>query len=297
MPPGKTGAIFKGEAGGETAPDPMVMTLACNGKLLDLSYPRVMGILNGTPDSFFDGGRYTTETDWLRQAEKMLQEGATFIDVGAYSSRPNGTFVSEAEELQRMLPVVKSLRKHFPDALLSIDTFRSGVAEACLSLGAALINDISAGSLDERMWEVIAAYRVPYALMHLKGTPQNMQAQAHYGDVVKEILYYFSQKIEKARQWGIHDLMVDPGFGFAKTLQHNYEILNKLECLQLLELPVMVGISRKSMVYKPLELTAQEALNGTTCLHTVALLKGARILRVHDVTEAMECIRLTQYFG
>jgi dihydropteroate synthase len=269
-----------------------MMTINCKGKLVDVSQPLVMGILNCTPDSFYDGNVYVTEKEWLVQVEKMIGEGAAFIDVGAYSSRPNAVDISEEEELKRLLPVVTSIRRWFPDTLLSIDTFRSRVADLCLQMGVALINDISAGSMDSAMMEVVARHRAPYVMMHLKGTPQTMRQQARYEDVVKEILYYFSVKIAEARKAGINDLVIDPGFGFSKTTAHNYEILNKLEVFQSLELPVLAGISRKSMIYKLLNTSPQNALNGTTCLHTIALLKGAHILRVHDVREAMECIQL-----
>ena len=269
------------------------MTIRCKGKLIDLSTPKVMGILNSTPDSFFDGGQYTNEKNLLLQAEKMLREGATFIDIGGYSSRPGADHISQDEELKRVLPAITLILRHFPETLISIDTFRSHVAVQCIAAGAALINDISAGSMDNNMMAAIAAHQVPYIMMHLKGTPQNMQQHAHYKNSVKDILFYFSEKAALARALGINDLLIDPGFGFAKTLQHNYEILRHLECFKTMELPLMVGISRKSMIYKALNINAKEALNGTTSLHTVALIKGANILRVHDVKEAMECIALT----
>jgi dihydropteroate synthase len=222
----------------------------------------------------------------------MLEEGATFIDIGAYSSKPNAEFVSEEEERSRILPVVKSILKQFPDALLSIDTFRSEIAAVCIENGAAIINDISAGNLDEKMMDVVAKYNVPYIMMHLRGTPQTMQSQTNYENIIKEMLFYFSEKVNKARSLGINDLIIDPGFGFAKTLEQNYEVLQNLELFQMLDLPLLAGISRKSMVYKPLGLTANEALNGTTVLNTIALSKGANILRVHDVKEALECVKL-----
>jgi dihydropteroate synthase len=268
------------------------MTINCLGQLIDLSSPKVMGILNITPDSFYDGNRYNSDTLILSQVEKMLRDGATFIDLGAYSSRPKAEEISEVEEQNRLLPVLKLIIKHFPDALLSIDTFRSSVAQKSLDLGAAMINDISASALDAKMMEVVAAFKVPYVMMHLRGTPQTMSTLTEYDDVVKEMLFYFSEKVAKARSMGINDLIIDPGFGFAKTVDQNYEVLQKLELFQHLDLPILAGISRKSMVYKVLNSTAEEALNGTTALHMIALMKGASILRVHDVKEAQEGIQL-----
>lgn len=268
------------------------MTINCKGQLIDLSTPKIMGILNVTPNSFYDGGKYSLEADVLSQVGKMLDEGATFIDIGAYSSKPNAEFVSEEEEANRLVPIIQLIMSHFPDALLSIDTFRSKIASIGIENGAALINDISAGSLDEKMLEVIAKYNVPYIMMHMRGTPQTMQSLTNYENIVKEMLLYFSEKGNKARSHGINDLIIDPGFGFAKTLEQNYEVLQNLELFQMLELPLLVGVSRKSMVYKPLGLTANEALNGTTVLNTIALTKGAQILRVHDVKEAVECVTL-----
>ena len=251
-----------------------------------------MGILNITPNSFYDGGKYRTEAEILYQAEVMLDEGATFIDVGAYSSKPNAEFVSETEELERIVPVINLLLKQFPEAIVSIDTFRSEVAKAAIENGAALINDISAGNLDERMMETIAHYKVPYVMMHMRGNPETMQSLTHYSNIIKEMILYFSEKVAKARSLGINDLILDPGFGFAKTIEQNYEVLQKLELFQMLELPILAGVSRKSMIYKLLNINAQEALNGTIVLNTVALTKGAAILRVHDVKEAMECVTL-----
>lgn len=268
------------------------MTINCKGQLIDLSTPKVMGILNITPNSFYDGGKFTLSENVLSHVEKMLSEGATFIDIGAYSSKPNSDFVSEEEEFKRILPVVKSILKHFPNALLSIDTFRSGIATTCIDNGAAIINDISAGNLDKKMLDVIASYNVPYIMMHMRGTPQTMQSLTNYENIVKEILFYFSEKVNKAKSLGINDLIVDPGFGFAKTLEQNYEILSNLSLFKILDLPILSGVSRKSMVYKPLGLTADEALNGTTVLNTISLTKGANILRVHDVKEAVECVKL-----
>lgn len=268
------------------------MTINCKGKLIDLTVPKVMGILNVTPNSFFDGGKYKKESEILSQVEKMIGDGATFIDIGAYSSKPNAELVSVEEELSRIIPVVDLILQHFPETLISIDTFRSEVAQACIEKGAAMINDISAGNLDKKMLDVIAKYNVPYIMMHMRGTPQTMQSLTDYQDIVKEMLFYFSEKIAMARSLGINDLIVDPGFGFAKTLDQNYEILKHLDLFDMLELPLLVGVSRKSMVYKPLNSSAGEALNGTTVLNTIALTKGAKILRVHDVKEAVETVQL-----
>ncbi|MDI9311466.1 MAG: dihydropteroate synthase [Limnohabitans sp.] len=267
-------------------------TINCKGNLVDLSVPKVMGILNVTPDSFYDGGKLTSDSLILNQVEKMLSDGATFIDIGGQSSRPNAQFLTAKEELHRVLPIVELILKHFPDAFLSIDTFHSEVADVCISLGAAMINDISAGTLDEKMFEVIAKHQVPYIMMHMRGTPQTMQQLTNYEDIVKDILFYFSQKIVKARSFGINDLIIDPGFGFAKTVEQNFELLSKLELFQITDLPVLVGVSRKSMIYKTLNCSPLEALNGTTVLNTIALTKGASILRVHDVKEAVECVTL-----
>jgi dihydropteroate synthase len=265
----------------------------CNGKLIDLSTPKVMGIVNLTPNSFYDGGKYKTDSEILSKAEKMLLEGATFIDVGAHSSKPNAEFVSEQEEMDRIIPIVNLILKKFPEAVLSIDTFRSEVARLCLENGASLINDISAGNLDDKMMETVAEFKVPYIMMHMRGTPQTMQTLTNYDDIVKEMLFYFSERVAKARSFGINDLVLDPGFGFAKTIDQNFEVLQKLELFQMLELPILIGVSRKSMIYKTLEIKAEEALNGSTVLNTLALTKGAKILRVHDVKEAVECVKLS----
>lgn len=270
------------------------MTINCKGRLINLSTPKVMGILNITPDSFFDGGKYNNIDHVLSQVDKMLTEGATFIDVGAYSSRPGADFVNEDEELKRIVPIVEALLKRFPEILISIDTFRGKVAKQCIEAGAALINDISAGKLDETMLPTVAQLKVPYIMMHMRGNPQTMQQQTDYTNLVKELTFYFSERIAAARAVGIIDTIIDPGFGFAKTLEQNYDLLSKLELLKLLEQPMLVGVSRKSMIYKLLETTPNEALNGTTVLNTIALQKGASILRVHDVKEAMECVKLVE---
>lgn len=270
------------------------MYINCKGSLIDFHTPKVMGILNLTPDSFYDGRRNKTESDYLAHAEKMLMEGATFIDVGAYSSRPGAIDISEQEELQRIVPVVRSLVKKFPEVILSIDTFRSEVARLCVEAGAAIINDISGGNLDEKMLQTVAELQAPYILMHMRGTPKNMKELNSYDDLLKDILFYFSEKIAAARELGINDLIIDPGFGFSKNIQQNFELMSKLDLFQVLDLPLLSGISRKSMIYKTLGGTPDDALNGTTVLNTVSLLKGAHILRVHDVKEAMETIKLTE---
>jgi dihydropteroate synthase len=268
------------------------MTLNCKGQLIDLALPKVMGILNVTPNSFYDGGKFADEKALLNQVEKMLNEGSTFIDIGGYSSKPNAEFVSEEEELQRVIPIVTSIIQKFPETLISIDTFRSKVAKESIENGAAIINDISAGNLDENMMKTVAELQVPYSMMHMKGTPQTMQLLTQYENIVKEMMFYFSEKVAQARSFGINDLILDPGFGFAKTLEQNFEVLNKLELFKMLELPILAGISRKSMIYKTLETDAKNSLNGTTSLNTISLMKSAKILRVHDVKEAVECVKL-----
>jgi len=251
-----------------------------------------MGILNITPDSFYDGGKYKNEADILFQTEKMLTEGATFIDVGAYSSRPGATHISEKEELKRILPVIELLVKYFPEIIISVDTFRSEIAKKTIENGAAIINDISGGKMDEKMFQTVAKLQVPYILMHMLGTPQNMQQNPVYEDVTKDIIRFFSEQIFKLHQLKMNDIIIDMGFGFGKTLQHNYEILSNLALFKNLDAPILIGISRKSMLYKPLDITANEALNATTATNTIALLNGANILRVHDVKEAVEAIKI-----
>lgn len=263
----------------------------CKGELIFFDTSKVMGILNITPDSFYAQSR-TTPAEVLRKAEQMLEEGATFVDIGGYSSRPNAQEVSPQEELQRVVPVVEALVKHFPDIRISVDTFRAEVARESLEAGACIINDISAGQIDPAIWEVVAHYQVPYIAMHMRGTPQTMQTYTEYDKLTKDILYYFSQIKDKARQLRINDLIVDPGFGFSKTLAQNYELMQQLALFKALECPILVGISRKSMIYKLLDTTPEAALNGTTVLNTFALLHGADILRVHDVKEAVECVKI-----
>jgi dihydropteroate synthase len=251
-----------------------------------------MGILNITPDSFYDGGRFKDSKTILNQVEKILIEGATFIDIGAYSSRPGANFVSEEEELQRITPMVDLILKTFPNCRISIDSFRSKVIKECTEMGAAICNDISAGKLDPKMMETVGKLKIPYIIMHMKGTPQSMQEQNQYKHIVNDVYYYFSERIQAAKAHKINDLIIDLGFGFAKTLDQNYVLLNQMDYFKNLNCPILTGISRKSMVYKVLESTASEALNGTTALNMTALMSGSKILRVHDVKEALECVKL-----
>jgi dihydropteroate synthase len=272
---------------------PQKYTFQIKGCLYSLDKPKVMGILNLTPDSFFEGSRVPAkENSWLFEAEKKIQEGADFLDLGGYSTRPGAAHISIEEEINRVIPALKVIKKHFPDTLLSIDTFRSEVADAAVAVGADLINDISAGSLDEDMLPLVAKLGVPYIAMHLKGTPQTMQSETDYQQLLPEILYYFSEKILQFRKIGIKDVIIDPGFGFAKTREQNFEVLRNLKSFQRLGLPILAGLSRKSMIYKTLETSAEEALNGTTALNMFVLTQGANILRVHDVKEAKETIQL-----
>lgn len=253
-----------------------------------------MGILNITPDSFFDGGRYKNDSDILQKTAKMLTEGATFIDVGAYSSRPNAQHISEKQELQRILPVIDLLLKNFPEILISVDTFRSNIAIKTIEHGAAIINDISGGNMDKNMFTAVAKLQVPYILMHMLGTPQTMQQNPNYKDVTQELISFFAEKIAQLRTLDLNDVIIDVGFGFGKTLAHNYKLLKNLSLFNSLEVPVLAGISRKSMLYKPLHTSAKEALNATTSANTIALLHGASILRVHDVKEAVEAVKIVQ---
>ena len=268
------------------------MTINCKGTLVDLSSPKVMGILNITPDSFYDGGKYKDESAILTQVEKMLFEGATFIDVGAYSSRPGAKHIAEVEELQRILPVIDLLIKNFPEIILSVDTFRSKVAIETVNAGAAIINDISGGKMDANMFETVANLQVPYVLMHMLGTPQNMQKNPVYKDVVEEIISFFAAQIFKLHQLKLNDVIIDVGFGFGKTVAHNFDILKNLSLFKNLDTPILAGVSRKSMLYKTLDISAKEALNATTSANTIALLNGANILRVHDVKEAVEAVKI-----
>lgn len=268
------------------------MTINCAGKLVDLSTPKIMGILNVTPDSFYDGGVHNSDKKILKHVEKMLNDGAVFIDIGAYSSRPNGINIDENEELNRIVPALELVNNKFPETIISIDTFRSKVAETCLNSGASIINDISAGEMDKKMMKIVGKYKVPYVMMHMKGNPQNMMNKINYDKMLKEIIQYFSKKINQAISHKINDIIIDPGFGFAKDVNQNFDLLNNMDILKILEKPMMVGISRKSMIYKSLQTNAKESLNGTTVLNTISLIKGASILRVHDVKEANECVKL-----
>jgi len=267
-------------------------TLKVRGKLLDLSKPKIMGILNLTPDSFYDGGRNNNLKDALKKTEQILTEGAEIVDIGAYSSRPGAEHISEETESDRLIPVLRAIVNEFPDAVLSIDTFRAEVANIAVNEGAGIINDISAGSMDNEMFQTIAKLDVPYIMMHMKGTPQTMASMNDYEDIVTEVCHYFTTRIQTLKKMGVNDLIVDPGFGFAKNLEQNYELLANLEHLKSTGHPVLVALSRKSMIYKLLETDSDNALNGTTAANTIALMKGANILRVHDVKEAIETLKI-----
>ncbi|MFR8724355.1 MAG: dihydropteroate synthase [Bacteroides sp.] len=265
------------------------------GRLLDLAIPQVMGILNVTPDSFYSGSRMQTEEDIAARARQILDEGASIIDIGAYSSRPNAEHISAEEEMRRLRTGLEILNRNHPEAIISVDTFRADVAEECVKeYGVAIINDIAAGEMDHRMFQTVADLGVPYIMMHMQGTPQNMQKEPSYDNLIKDVFLYFARKVQQLRDLGVKDIILDPGFGFGKTLEHNYELLAHLEEFHVFELPVLVGVSRKSMIYKLLGGTPQDSLNGTTVLDTVALMKGAHILRVHDVREAVEAVRITE---
>ena len=273
----------------------ILKSLNVNGRLLDLSTPQVMGILNVTPDSFYAGSRSRTEAEIAARACQILDEGASIIDIGAYSSRPNAEHISPEEEMQRLRTGLEILNRNHPDAIISVDTFRAEVARQCVEeYGAAIINDISAGEMDEQMFPTVARLNVPYIMMHMQGTPQNMQKEPHYENLLKEVFMYFARKVRQLRDLGMKDIILDPGVGFGKTLEHNYELMAHLEEFGIFELPLLVGVSRKSMIYRLFGATPQEALNGTTVLDTVALMKGADILRVHDVREAVEAVRLIE---
>jgi len=268
-------------------------TINCRGKLINLDKPVVMGILNLTPDSFYDGNFYNSPEKIHKRIKKIIDEGADIIDLGAYSSRPGAEHIPEKEELKRLIPTLEIILKHFPDTIVSVDTFRSEIAKIVVkNFGVSIINDISGGSLDDKMFESIASLNIPYIMMHMQGSPQTMQSHTNYKDILSEIIQYFTDKIDALKSIGIKDVIIDPGFGFSKTLEQNYELLRKLELLKVLELPVLVGVSRKSMIYKHLNISPDEALNGTSVVHTVALQKGANILRVHDVKEAVQTIKL-----
>ena len=270
-------------------------TLQINGQLMDLSEPQVMGILNVTPDSFYAGSRKQTEREIADRVEQILAEGGTMIDVGAYSSRPRAEHISAEEEMARLRRGLEVLRRVDAGAVVSVDTFRADVATMCVEeYGVGIINDISGGEMDGRMFETVARLGVPYVLMHMQGTPQDMQAEPRYENVTADIIQYFARRVQQLRELGAKDIILDPGFGFGKTLEHNYELMNHLELFDILELPLLVGVSRKSMVYKLLGGTPEDALNGTTVLHTLALLKGASILRVHDVKACCEVVRIVR---
>lgn len=263
--------------------------------IIDLAQPAVTGILNVTPDSFYDGGRYTDPRDIAWQAGKMLDEGASFIDIGGVSTRPGAAEVTESEEMDRILPAIEEITRHFPEAILSIDTYRSGVAAECIQAGGHMINDISGGQFDERMFSFIAETGVPYIMMHIKGNPADMQKDPKYTDVVTEVMSFFEGRLNKLRSLGVTDnVVIDPGFGFGKTLEHNFRLLDNLSEFRKLGCPVMAGVSRKSMINKVLGTHPSKALNGTTVLHTIALLNGADIIRAHDVKEAVEAVKLVQ---
>lgn len=268
------------------------MTINCKGNLIDFETPKIMGILNLTPDSFYDGGSYKSDKQALSQVEKMLNEGATFIDIGGQSTRPTSTWLEPEKELRRVLPVLDVIIREFPKILVSIDTFYAKVAEETVQHGAAIINDISAGNLDDKMFSTIGKLRVPYIIMHMRGKPQTMQTLTQYDDLIRDILYYFSEKVNKARALGINDLIVDPGFGFSKTKTQNFKLLKELELFKTLDLPILMGVSHKSTIYKTLNIKPEQALNGTTALNMISLINGAHILRVHEVREAMECVEL-----
>lgn len=269
-------------------------TLNCNGSIVFLDEPIVMGILNITPDSFYDGGKYLEENQILKRVIKIINEGARIIDIGAFSTRPGAKTISTDEELNRIIPVIRQIKSIFPRTLISVDTFRSLVARQSIEAGASLINDISGGEMDESMFETVRELNVPYILTHIKGTPQTMQSNPKYADVVLEIISYFHKKIILLQRLGVSDIILDPGFGFGKTIDHNFEILKRLDEFTIFNLPIMVGISRKSMIYKTLNSTPDDALNGTLSLDTIALQKGAKILRVHDVKEAVEITKLVK---
>ncbi|MAV65639.1 MAG: dihydropteroate synthase [Bacteroidetes bacterium MED-G13] len=270
------------------------MTLNIRGELLDLSTQKVMGILNVTPDSFYDGGYYNSNAKILKQVEKMIRDGATIIDIGGYSSRPGADDIPEKIELDRVIPSLKDCKKYFPETYFSIDTFRSKVAEECINNGADIINDISGGNLDNNMMKAVGKYQIPYIIMHMKGNPSNMVKKAKYDDIIGELISYFSKKIDDAAKFNIKDVIIDPGFGFAKNISQNFELLNNLDFFKNLKMPLLVGLSRKSMIYKTLNIKPDKALNGSTVLQTISLIKGANILRVHDVKEAIECIKLIE---
>jgi dihydropteroate synthase len=263
------------------------------GDLISLDSPLVMGILNVTPDSFYDGGKYLTEKSILNRAEEIIAQGGDMIDVGAFSTRPGAKGISAKEELSRLAPAVKAIREKFPQVHLSVDTFQSEVAKAIVNdFGPCIINDISGGTMDDNMFETVADLKVPYILMHIQGTPENMQNHPSYTDVVNEVIFFLSQRVQKLKLLGVNDIIIDPGFGFGKLTGHNYELMNRLDSFKIFKLPLLVGVSRKGMVWKTLGISPEEALNGTTVLNTLALLGNADILRVHDVKEAVQTVKI-----
>ena len=273
----------------------MTKQINANGQLMDLSHPQVMGILNVTPDSFYAGSRKQNETEIVARVHQIIDEGGNIIDIGAYSSRPNAAEVSTSEEMQRLRFGLEIIRREVPDAVVSVDTFRADVAQMCAEeYGVAMINDISAGEMDKNMFATVARLGIPYIIMHMQGTPQTMQEHPHYDNVLKEVLFYFAEKVQRLRDLGMKDIILDPGFGFGKTLEHNYALLNQLEEFSVFELPILIGVSRKSMIYKLLDCTPEDALNGTIAVNTIALMKGADILRVHDVKAASESIKIVE---
>ncbi len=271
-------------------------TINCKGKIINLSSPLVMAVMNITPDSFYDGGSYSTPLDAINKAEKFLNEGADIIDMGAASSRPGAAIVDPATEQERLMPALRAVIKQFPKAVISIDTYHSGTAEMAIEAGAHIINDISAGSIDDQMFETVARLKVPYIMMHMQGRPDNMQQNPQYKSLTREVIRFFSERVQKLKNLGVHDIIIDPGFGFGKTLEHNYQLLSDLEYFRIFELPLLVGFSRKSMICKVLGVPPAAALNGTTVLNTIALTRGADILRVHDVREAREAIKIVGFF-
>ena len=266
------------------------MNINCGGKLIDFTKPKIMGILNVTPDSFYDGGKFLNSDKYLMQVEKMLNDGATFIDIGGMTSKPGSKEIPVSEELSRVIKAVENVSNKFPKAIISVDTYRSEVAEESVNSGAQIINDISGGSFDNKMFNTIAKLNVPYIIMHINERPETMQQNPEYEDILFEIGYYFSKKVFKARAAGINDIIIDPGFGFGKELDDNYKILKNLNALMVENIPMMIGVSRKSMIYKKLKITSDQSLNGTTCVNTIGLIQGVNILRVHDVKEAKQCI-------
>lgn len=274
------------------------LTINCKGELIDLSSPKVMGIINITPDSFYDGGKYNSDKDILNQVEKMISDGCDIFDIGAYSSRPGANDISEEQELKRLKKALEVIRNKFPEIIISVDTFRANIAKTVVKdFEVDIINDISAGDFDPNMFNVIEELNVPYVMMHMKGKPRNMQEKPEYENVVKEVIQYFSEKVNKLKLLGINDVIIDPGFGFGKTVEHNYQLLRYLDDFKLFELPVLVGVSRKSMINKVLEIEPKDALNGTTAVNILALVGGANILRVHDVKEAKESIQLFNQYS